>query len=241
VKLDGAVALITGASSSIGSATATLFAQEGAKLVLVDDDPAKLAQLRGRLEATGAVVRSFRADAVDGDEAVAIANGVTKDWGRIDTLVTCAEIWERGNAVTISEESFDRALEVNVKGSFLWVRAVLPHMVERKKGSIVFISSQQAFNSGGNDIAYTASKGAIVSLTKALAVDHARQGVRVNALVPASADMSAEKRATSIARHAMDRPGSPDEVARGALFLASDDSSFTTGSLLYVDGGWTAK
>jgi NAD(P)-dependent dehydrogenase (short-subunit alcohol dehydrogenase family) len=145
---------------------------------------------------------------------------------------------------------WDRTFRVNVRGTFLWIRAVLPPMIERRRGSIVTVASQLAIAGGRGNVSYIAGKGAVISLTRTVALEQAASGIRVNALVPgaietpflergfARAPDPEASRRDRRARHPMGRFGTAGEVAQAALFLASDDSSFTTGSLLTVDGGW---
>ena len=177
---------------------------------------------------------------------------VLKEWARIDVLMTAAGISLGGTVDKIDEEAWDRTFNVNVKGTYLWVHHAIKPMLAAKSGAIVTVGSQLAQSSIGNNAAYIASKGAIASFTKTIAVDHAAQGVRVNALMPGVIDTpmparSIQRQADPEAarafwkkRHPMGRIGQPEEVAKAALFLASDDSSFVTGTLLFVDGGWTA-
>jgi 2-keto-3-deoxy-L-fuconate dehydrogenase len=252
VKLANKIALVTGAASGIGAAIAALFAAEGAALALVDQNEDGLAAVAGRITPVAGPALTVTADVASAKAAAEGVTRVAREYGRIDVLATCAGISVGGTVATIDEMLWDRVFAVNVKGTYLWVHEVLPHMIAQGSGSIVTVGSQLAVSSMGNNAAYIASKGAIVSLTKTMAVDHARDGIRVNALMPgvietAMPQRSLERYADSesmrahwAARHSMNRFGKPEEVARAALFLASDDSSFTTGSLLFVDGGWTA-
>jgi NAD(P)-dependent dehydrogenase (short-subunit alcohol dehydrogenase family) len=252
MKLVQQVAVITGAASGIGAATARLFAAEGAKVALVDIDVEGLAAIEADISAAGGTALSLVADVTD---AAAARDGVARtvaQWGRIDIVMPCAGVSVGGTVASIDETLWDRVFDINVKGSYLWLHEALPHMIERRSGSIILIGSQLVASSGGNNAAYIASKGAIASLAKAMAVDHAAQGIRVNALMPGvvdtpmscnslkrHADVDAARRRLA-QRHAMGRFGRPEEIARAALFLASDDASFATGSLLFVDGGWSA-
>jgi NAD(P)-dependent dehydrogenase (short-subunit alcohol dehydrogenase family) len=166
--------------------------------------------------------------------------------------MTAAGMSTGGTVDAIDEAAWDRTFDVNVKGTFLWIHYAIQHMIAAKKGAIITIGSQLAQSSPGRNAAYVASKGAIASFTKTMAVDHARQGIRVNALMPGVIDtpMPANSlkryadpdkmRAYWNERHPIGRIGQPEEVARAALFLASDDASFVTGHLMFVDGGWTA-
>jgi NAD(P)-dependent dehydrogenase (short-subunit alcohol dehydrogenase family) len=248
MKLKDQVAIVTGGASGIGAASARLFAAEGAKVALVDRDAAGLARVAA--EIPGAL--TIEADVSDNAQAEAGVARVMKQWGRIDVLMTAAGISLGGTVDKVDEAAWDRTFAVNVKGTFLWVHHVVQPMIAAKSGTIVTVGSQLAQSSIGGNAAYIASKGAIASFTKTIAVDHAAQGIRVNALMPGVIDTpmparSIQRQADPEAarafwkkRHPMGRIGQPEEVAKAALFLASDDSSFVTGTLLFVDGGWTA-
>lgn len=248
MKLKDQVAIVTGGASGIGAASARLFAAEGAKVALVDRDATGLAKVTA--EIPGAL--TIEADVSDNAQAAAGVARVMQRWGRIDVLMTAAGISLGGTVDRIDEAAWDRTFNVNVKGTYLWVHHAIQPMLAAKSGAIVTLGSQLAQSSIGNNAAYIASKGAIASFTKTIAVDHAAQGIRVNALMPGVIDTpmparSLQRQADPEAarafwkkRHPMGRIGQPEEVAKAALFLASDDSSFVTGTLLFVDGGWTA-
>jgi len=248
MKLKDRVAIVTGAASGIGAASAKLFAAEGAKLALVDQNEGGLKKVASEIKAKGGSAITITADV----KARTGVERVIKRWGRIDVLLTAAGASTGGTVDAIDEEAWDRTFAINVKGTFLWIHYAIPHMIAAKKGSIVTIGSQLAQSSPGRNAAYVATKGAIASFTKTMAVDHALQGIRVNALMPGVIDTPMPARTLKRyadpeamkaywkERHPMGRIGQPEEVARAALFLASDDSSFVTGHLLFVDGGWTA-
>jgi NAD(P)-dependent dehydrogenase (short-subunit alcohol dehydrogenase family) len=251
-KLSGRVSIITGAGSGIGAATAELFAAHGSHVALIDIDDQGLEAVAGKLRCQGAKVFTGVADVTDGVAAREMVAAIVAQWGRIDVVMPCSGISVGGTVATIDEALWDKVFAVNVKGSYLWMHEALPHMVARHSGSIILLGSQLVASSAGNNAAYIASKGALASLAKTMAVDHARDGIRVNVLMPGVIDTAmARKSLTRYAdqaatrerwenRHAMQRFGQPEEVARAALFLASDDASFTTGSQLFVDGGWSA-
>ena len=252
MKLKDQVAIVTGAASGIGAASARLFAAEGARLALVDQDKEGLGQVAADIEAAGGSAIIIPADVSSDAEARAGVDRVIEKWGRIDVLMTAAGLSTGGTVDTIEEAAWDRTFAVNVKGTYLWIHYAIQPMIAAKSGAIVTVGSQLAQASPGKNAAYVASKGAIASFTKTIAVDHAAQGIRVNALMPGVIDtpMPAKSlkryadpdamRAYWKQRHPMGRIGRPEEVARAALFLASDDSSFVTGTLLFIDGGWTA-
>jgi NAD(P)-dependent dehydrogenase (short-subunit alcohol dehydrogenase family) len=252
MKLKDRVAIVTGGASGIGAASARLFAAEGAKVALVDLDKVGLGQVAADIEQAGGTALIIPADVSSDGQARAGVDQVVEQWGKVDVLMTAAGISMGGTVDTIEEGAWDRTFDINVKGTYLWVHYAVKPMIEARSGAIVTVGSQLAQSSLGKNAAYIASKGAIASFTKTIAVDHAHQGIRVNALMPGVIDtpMPAKSlirhgdpeamKALWRQRHPMGRIGRPEEVARAALFLASDDSSFVTGTLLFVDGGWTA-
>ena len=252
MKLENRVAIVTGAASGIGAASARLFASEGARVALVDLDEGGLLDLVNEIEGEGGHALAIAADVSRGEQVRGGVAHVMEKWGRIDILMTAAGISLGGTVDTVDEETWDRTFDVNVKGTYLWIHHAIQPMIAAGSGAIVTVGSQLAQSSPGRNAAYVASKGAIASFTKTMAVDHAAQGIRVNALMPGVIDTPMPARSlTRYAdpeamrsfwkqRHPIGRIGKPEEVARAALFLASDDSSFVTGTLLFVDGGWTA-
>lgn len=252
MKLKDKVAVVTGGASGIGAASAKLFAAEGARVALVDLDQEGLGQVAAAIEQAGGSALTIAADVSSDAAARAGVEQILERWGRIDVLLTAAGASTGGTVDTIEEAAWDRTFAINVKGTYLWIHYAIRPMIEARSGAIVTIGSQLAQSSPGKNAAYIASKGAIASFTKTMAVDHAHQGIRINALMPGVIDtpMPARSlkryadpeamRAFWKHRHPMGRIGQPEEVAKAALFLASDDASFVTGTLLFVDGGWTA-
>jgi NAD(P)-dependent dehydrogenase (short-subunit alcohol dehydrogenase family) len=252
MKLEGQVAVVTGAASGIGAASSRLFAAEGARLALVDQDEPGLKQVAATIAAAGGSAVTITADVSNDAQARAGVARVMAQWGRIDVLLTAAGASTGGTVDTIDEAAWDRTFAINVKGTYLWIHYAIVPMIAARSGAIVTIGSQLAQSSPGKNAAYVASKGAIASFTKTMAVDHAAQGIRVNALMPGVIDTPMPARTLKRhadpeamkaywkERHPMGRIGKPEEVAKAALFLASSDSSFVTGTLLFVDGGWTA-
>jgi NAD(P)-dependent dehydrogenase (short-subunit alcohol dehydrogenase family) len=249
MRLAGKVAVITGAGSGIGRASALLFAREGAGLCLVDRDAAAVQAVADEtggdgLVCVGDVAEDGRAEA---DAAAALAR-----FGRIDVLLTAAGFSRGGTALTTSAEDWDAVLRVHLWGTWLWARAVLPAMRAAGRGSIVTVSSQMARAGGRNNTAYIAAKAAILGLTKTMALDYAPDGVRVNAILPGAIDTPMLNRSfarsptpeatreASRQRHPLARFGRAEEIAEAALYLASDAAGFTTGSEMVVDGGWLA-
>ncbi|MCA3593592.1 MAG: SDR family oxidoreductase [Methylobacterium sp.] len=249
-KLAGRVAVITGGASGIGLASATRFVAEGASVVLVDRDDAALSVALANLpsHSTMAIVGDVSAETAVSQHA----DAVLERFGRIDILLAAAGFSTGTSVPDTVLDAWHAVIGTNLTGTFLWCRAVLGPMRAQRAGSIILVGSQLAFAGGRANAAYLASKGAIVSLAQTMAVDHAAEGIRVNVLVPGAIDTPllarAFARATdpeavkarSISRHPLGRLGQAEEVAAAALFLASDESSFTTGSCLRVDGGWLA-
>lgn len=248
MRLQGRTAIITGAGSGIGRASAKLFAEEGARLALVDRDAAGLQEtLRLVGEATIHV-----GDVGDASLAETVVSDVVGRHGQVDVLMTAAGFSCGGTVLTTSVDDWDAVFRANVGGTWLWARAAVPHMQRRKSGSIITLASQLAIAGGKGNSAYIAAKGAIVSLTRTMAVDFATDGIRVNAIAPGAIDTPMlrrsfarhanpdEVREASRNRHAMKRFGVPEEIAQAALHLASDAASFTTGTVMVVDGGWLA-
>lgn len=251
-RLDGQIAIITGGASGIGREAALLFGAEGASLVLVDRDASELEAAVSLLAKRAIPVLALQGDVADEAAVTRQMAAVLERFGKVDILLAAAGFSTGTTVPDTSLEAWNAVIGANLTGSFLWSRAVLGPMRAACSGSIILVSSQLAFAGGRSNAAYLASKGGIVSLMQSMAVDHAHEGIRVNALVPGAVDTPLLRRsfaraqepgaalARSVARHPMGRLGLPEEVARAALFLASPDSSFTTGSCLRVDGGWLA-
>ncbi|UWU74117.1 SDR family oxidoreductase [Bradyrhizobium huanghuaihaiense] len=248
MRLQGRTAIITGAGSGIGRASAKLFAEQGARLALVDRDAAGLQDTLSLVsEATTHV-----GDVGDVAFAETVVGEVIAQYGRLDILMTAAGFSCGGTVLTTSVEDWDAVFRANVGGTWLWARAAVPHMQRQNSGSIITLASQLAMAGGKGNSAYIAAKGAIVSLTRTMAVDFATDGIRVNAIAPGAIDTPMlrrsfarhanpdEVREASRNRHAMKRFGAAEEIAQTALHLASDASSFTTGTVMVVDGGWLA-
>jgi 2-keto-3-deoxy-L-fuconate dehydrogenase len=252
MRLANKVVIITGAGSGIGQASAMLFSREGAFVALVDRD-------RSGAEETLAMLRQAGGDGVvhvgdvgEADFAKATIDNVATARGRLDVLMTAAGFSCGGTVVTTDPADWDAVFHANVGGTWLWAKNAVPIMQGQGKGSIITLASQLAVAGGKGNSAYIAAKGAIISLTRTMAVDFATDGIRVNALAPGAIDTPMLRRSfarhadpepvreTSRQRHAMKRFGEAEEVASAALYLASDESSFTTGIVLPVDGGWLA-
>jgi 2-keto-3-deoxy-L-fuconate dehydrogenase len=244
--LAGKVIVVTGGASGIGAASVALFAAEGAQVVSVD------MAAPGPAAAAGAVME-LQGDVASADTVADHAAQVAERFGRFDALVACAGVSNGMSVPDCTPDDWDRVLRTNLTGTFLWAQAAVRGMrAAGTGGAIVMIGSQLAMAGGRSNAAYLASKGAIVSLARTMAVDHAAEGIRVNVLVPGAIDTPlldrafarapdpAAARARSVARHPLGRLGQADEMARAIRFLVSSDASFTTGSCLFAEGGWLA-
>ncbi|HKF75471.1 MAG TPA: SDR family NAD(P)-dependent oxidoreductase [Candidatus Dormibacteraeota bacterium] len=252
MRLRERVALVTGSSSGIGRAVAVLFAEEGADLVLCDLRtesrlPEETPPTDALVRATGHRGRFVECD-VAHEEAVAAAfDVVRREFGRLDVLVNCAGVFRRAGVEDVSLDEWRDVLDVNLTGCFLTIRAAVPLLRAAGGGSIVNVSSIHGIVGTGAAATYCASKGAIENLSRQVAVDHARIGIRCNTIAPGTIETAMSKpfRETPEImseyqrRTLLPRLGRPRDVAYAALYLASDESSFVTGHSLVVDGGWT--
>ncbi len=243
--LHGRIALITGATAGIGDATARLFAERGAKLLLTGRNKAAGEALAGELGAVFLAIDIAMPGAAEHLVFTALQN-----YGRLDILVNNAGLLHRGDAVHTKDEDWDALMAVNVTAVFRMSRAAVPVMRAQKSGCIVNVASDWGLVAAQGAVAYGASKGAVVQLTRAMAADHARDGIRVNAVCPGDTDTQMldsgndEGRAARLQKLAdaipLGRVGRPSDVAAAIAFLASDDASFITGAMLPVDGGNSA-
>ena len=252
MRLKGRTAIVTGAASGIGRASALMFAQEGAFVALVDRDAEGLRQTLAAIEGANGEASTHVGDVGDINFAQATISEIVSQHGRLDVLMTAAGWSCGGTVVTTDPADWDAVFRTNVGGTWLWSRAAVPQMQRHGKGSIITLASQLAIAGGHGNSAYIAAKGAIVSLTRTMAVDFAADGIRVNAIAPGAIDTPMLRRSfarhadpepvreASRQRHAMKRFGHAEEIAETALHLASDASSFTTGTVMPVDGGWLA-
>ena len=252
MRLRDKVAIVTGAASGIGAGTAKVFAEEGARLVLVDRDGHGLEAVRGRLAEGGREVVAVAGDVADPETARRAAAAAMDAFGRIDVLFNNAGVMTSTDFRNLDEAAWDAVLNPNLRGIFLMCRAVVPRMLEQGSGAIVNTSSVMAFLTEPGYEAYTTSKAGIIGLTKALAVSYAEQGLRVNCVCPGwvdtpmnrklAEDLGGMDKLVPIIKQQQPLPRmiSTREIGNAVCFLASDDASAITGAVLCVDGAASA-
>lgn len=245
-RLKGKTALITAAAQGIGRASALAFAAEGATVIATDIDLGKLAELKGAARGT---LESHRLDVMDAAAIAALAGKL----GAVDVLFNCAGYVHHGTVLDCAEKDWDFTMDLNVRSMYRMIRAFLPAMLKHGKGASIINMASGASSVRGapNRFVYGTSKAAVIGLTKAVAIDYIRQGIRCNAICPGTiATPSLEDRIAAqggtqavrdafVQRQPLGRLGTAEEIAALALYLASDESSFTTGAIHLIDGGWS--
>jgi NAD(P)-dependent dehydrogenase (short-subunit alcohol dehydrogenase family) len=252
-RLAGKTAMITGAASGIGLATAILFAKEGAKIAVVDIDASRGDAAISAIREQGGEAWFFRADVLRAADVKILVDGVISQFGRIDVLHNNVGGWQKELKDTITdstEQEWDRLIDLNLKGTFLVSKQVIPHMIQARGGSIINTVTTNAFMNYLHEEAYGSAKAAVVQLTKSMAMDYAKYGIRVNGIAPGEVrtpqreatytDANREAEQTINRKIPLGRVAEPEDVALAALFLASEDSRYVTGNILFVDGGLMA-
>ena len=245
--LTGKVALVTGASKGLGSAIAVGLAKAGARLALCARSREGLAETRAAVEAAGGEARIFEMDVLSRASVRDAVSAAVASYGRIDILVNNAGVNVRKPTLELAEEEWDRVVDTNLKGYFLVAQAVGAHMVERRSGKVINVSSIFGAVGMNNQLAYAASKGGVAQLTKVMAIEWAPHGVTVNAVGPtyfetplvAALRNDPERFRFINERTPMGRWGQPEELVGTIVYLAAPASDFVTGQTVYVDGGWT--
>lgn len=252
-RVAGKVCVVTGAGSGIGRASAERLAEEGGSVLVADLAGEAAASVAQDLRAAGRDAVPFTVDVASAEQVHAMVDEAVTRWGRVDVLVNNAGVNIPGVFHEVGDDVIERTLAVNVKGQMYGCRAVIPHMLHQGGGSIVNVASVNGVVSEPYLAVYSASKGASVMLTKGIALDYAKQGIRCNVVCPGWVDTPinyAHAEMLGGLQHVYDtidsfqpigRPGRPREIAHVVLFLASDESSFMTGSVLLADGGMTAQ
>lgn len=251
MRLKDKVAIITGGGSGFGEVTGRLFAREGAAVMLADLNSAAARAVAESIQAEGGQAFWVETNVTSSESTAAMVKATLDHFGQVDILFNNAGIEGWGSVIDSDEATWERIFAVHVRGPFLCSKYTIPAMIERGKGgSVINVSSVAGLVGLQNMSAYSAAKGAIVSLTRAMAADFAQHNIRVNCIAPGTTmtplgkrlieNDTPEKLAQRLSRYPMGRFGEPEEIARSVLYLASDDSSYTTGTCLVMDGGLTS-
>jgi NAD(P)-dependent dehydrogenase (short-subunit alcohol dehydrogenase family) len=246
MRLAGKACIVTGGGSGIGKAIATAFVREGARVTICGRDAHKLQQAAGEI---GPQCLAIKADISRPDDINKLVDQTVQNFKRLDILVNNAGILLAGTAESLIDEQWDQTYNTNVRGLWQLSRAALPHMRAAGCGSIINIGSVLSYLGARNRVAYAASKGAVLAMTRAMALDHAAENIRINCICPgivetelvAAFNLDEKARQQRIAAHPVGRFGQPEDIAGLAVFLASDEARWVTGAAFPVDGGYSAQ
>lgn len=249
MRLEGKTVLITGGNEGIGKATALLFAKEGAQVGITGRRKKKLDEV---VKESDGAITAFPGDVSNESDVKATVKDFIKKFGKIDVLFNNAGILETGTVVSTPVKTWDKMMDINLRGMFLMTRHVIPHMIKNGGGSIINNGSVLSYIGAANTIAYNVTKGAVLQFTRSLAMDHAKENIRVNTICPGFIKTKmnedflgnppeAQKKLDDIAAQLipMGYRGDTDDIAYAVLFMASDESKYMTGTSLTIDGGWT--
>jgi NAD(P)-dependent dehydrogenase (short-subunit alcohol dehydrogenase family) len=251
-SLEGKVAVITGGASGIGLGVGSLLAEAGAEVALLDIDDGKGQKAVQALKEEGLDVRYYHCDVTSKPDCTKVTEQIISDFGKVDILFNNAGVAIRKNTVELAEEEWDLALNVTLKGTYLLSHQIIPHMIAGGGGSIINTGSGWSISGGADAVSYCAAKGGILNMTRAMAIDHGKDNIRVNCVCPGDIDTPMLRSECEqlgedpgeFMEDAADRPlarvGTPTDVANAVLFFATDMSAWVTGAFLTVDGGGTA-
>ncbi len=251
-RLDGKVAFVTGSGSGIGEQMARIFAEQGARVVVADISEEAAIRVASSI---GDSAFPLKIDITNAGSVRVGFDSVVERFGSLDVLVNNAGVGLVGNVEETEEADFERLMDINVKGVYIGCKYAIPIMLRQGKGNIINMGSVAGLVAVARRFAYCATKGAVIAMTRQLAMDYVEKGIRANCICPGTVETPfvegylnkyhagevEETRAQLHARQPIGRMGRPDEIARMAVYLASDDSAFVTGSVLAIDGGWTAR
>lgn len=250
-RLDGKVAIVTGAASGIGAESARVFAREGAKVALADRNHAMLDQVTREITKSGGTAIAVDTDVEDEASIQRLVDQTVDEFGALHVMYANAGISGRFDLETVTTDEFDRVVRVNLRGPFLCAKYAVPKIADSGGGSVIFTASELALVGSPGASVYSASKAGLIGMARGLALDYAQAGIRFNCICPGAVDTPMlwgeeegereEIEADISSRMPLGRVGRPEEIAKSALYLASDDSSFVTGHALVVDGGWTVR
>lgn len=249
MRLKEKVAIITGGGTGIGRGIALMFVREGAKVVVAGRRPEPLEEVTQQIRTQGGKALAVQTDVSIYEEVVKMVEGTIKTFGRLDILVNNAGVYLPHDALSASEEEWNKLMSVDLKGVWLCSKAAIPQMVKQGGGKIINISSIAGLIGFEQSAAYCAAKGGVINLTRAMALDYASKGINVNVIAPGVIKTEMTKpfladpkmREDLLGKTPVGRIGTPDDIAWAAVYLASEESDFVTGQTIVVDGGWTIK